>query len=57
MKIIDYGTHMNEDLQPVMVVTVEIPLMLDFYMPDELRTQLDEFFRQEREKKKNGQSV
>jgi len=26
-------------------------------MPDELRTQLDEFFRQEREKKKNGQSV
>jgi hypothetical protein len=57
MKIIDYGTHMNEDLQPVMVLTVEIPLMLDFYMPDELRTQLDEFFRQEREKKKNGQSV
>ena len=57
MKIIDYGTHMNEDLQPVMVLTVEIPLMLDFYIPDELRTQLDEFFRQEREKKKNGQSV
>jgi hypothetical protein len=57
MKIIDYGTHMNEDLQPVMVLTVEVPLMLDFYMPDELRTQLDEFFRQEREKKKNGQSV
>ena len=57
MKIIDYGTHMNEDLQPVMVLTVEIPLMLDFYMPDELRSQLDEFFRQEREKKKNGQSV
>jgi|688.fasta_scaffold986125_3 hypothetical protein len=57
MKIIDYGTHMNEDLQPVMVLTVEIPLMLDFYMPDELRTQLDEFFRQERERKKDGQSA
>lgn len=57
MKIIDYGTHMNEDLEPVMVITVEIPLMLDYYMPDELRIKLDEFFRQERERKKDGQSV
>jgi hypothetical protein len=57
MKIIDYGTHMNENLEPVMVLTVEIPLMLDYYMPDELRIQLDEFFRQERERKKDGQSV
>jgi hypothetical protein len=57
MKIIDYGTHMNENLEPVMVLTVEIPLMLDYYMPDELRIKLDEFFRQERERKKDGQSV
>lgn len=57
MKIIDYGTHMNENLEPVMVITVEIPLMLDYYIPDELRIKLDEFFRQERERKKDGQSV
>jgi hypothetical protein len=57
MKIIDYGTHMNENLEPVMVLTVEIPLMLDYYIPDELRIKLDEFFRQERERKKDGQSV
>jgi hypothetical protein len=57
MKILDYGTHMNEDLEPVMVLTVEIPLMLDYYIPDELRIKLDEFFRQERERKKDGQSV
>jgi len=57
MKIIDYGTHMNENLEPVMVLTVEIPLMLDLYMPDELRIKLDEFFQQERERKKDGQSV
>jgi hypothetical protein len=54
MKILDYGTHMNENLEPVMVLTVEIPLMLDYYMPDELRIKLDEFFRMEREKKKDG---
>ena len=57
MKILDYGTHMNENLEPVMVLTVEIPLMLDYYMPDELRIKLDEFFRQERERKKDGQSA
>jgi hypothetical protein len=57
MKNIDYGTHKNEDLQPVMVLTVEIPLMLDYYIPDELRIKLDEFFQQERERKKDGQSV
>jgi hypothetical protein len=57
MKIIDYGTHMNENLEPVMVLTVEIPLMLDYYIPDELRIKLDEFFQQERERKKDGQSV
>lgn len=57
MKILDYGTHMNENLEPVMVLTVEIPLMLDYYIPDELRIKLDEFFRQERERKKDGQSV
>jgi hypothetical protein len=54
MKILDYGTHMNENLEPVMVITVEIPLMLDYYMPDELRIKLDEFFRMERGKKKDG---
>jgi hypothetical protein len=58
MKIIDYGTpYMNEDLEPAMVIAVEVPLMINFFIPDEFRHELEEFFRIEREKKKNGQSA
>lgn len=53
MKILDYGVHMNERLEPVMVFTLEVPMTFDFsYISDELRFELEKFLRQERDKKK-----
>ena len=53
MKILDYGIHMNEKLEPVMVFTLEVPMAFDFgSMPDEMRYELEKFLREEQEKKK-----
>ena len=51
MKILDYGIHMNEKLEPVMVFTLEVPLMIDWYhVPKEMKIKLEEFCRLERER-------
>ena len=53
MKILDYGIHMNEKLEPVMVFTLEIPMTFDFnHISDEVRFELERFLREEQEKKK-----
>jgi hypothetical protein len=53
MKILDYGIHMNEKLEPVMVFTIEVPMTFDFtYISDEVRFELERFLREEQEKKK-----
>lgn len=53
MKILDYGIHMNEKLEPVMVFTLEVPMAFDFnHTSDEVRYELEKFLREEQEKKK-----
>lgn len=52
MKILDYGIHMNENLEPVMVFTLEVLMVFGVYhVSDEIRFELERFLREEQEKK------